>query len=166
MYWRYPRPAVLDRALRDLQPELATVHVEGEPMYLLQRDVDALQAQSSDPDALPVRMLYRFDPLLLGHRYRTWVIDPQFALRVARLAGHIEGVVLDRGMIVATWRYVRKGKGLVITVEPFGKLRKPVQRVLPKLAERVARYFGVPLQELAYGEDTTVYPGRGRAAQR
>lgn len=166
MYWRHPRPAVLDRALRDLLPELATVEVEGETMYLLQRDVEALLAQPADADAMPVRMLYRFDPMLLGHRYRTWVIDPKHALRVARLAGHIEGVVLDRGMIVATWRYVRKGKGLIITVEPFGKLRKPVQRALSKLSERVARYFGVPLQDLIYGEDTTVYPGRGRAAQR
>jgi len=164
MYWRHPRPAVLDRALRDLQPELTTVDVEGESMYMLQKDVDLLLAQPTDHDAMPVRMLYRFDPLLLGHRYRTWVIAPQYAQRVARLAGHIEGVVLDRGMIVATWRYVRKGKGLIITVEPFGKLRKPVQRALPKLGERVARYFGVPLQELVYGEDTTIYPGRGRSA--
>lgn len=166
MYWRHPRPAVLDRALRDLQPELTTVLVEGESMFMLRSDVDALLAQPADPDAMPVRMLYRFDPLLLGHRYRTWVIDPEYAVRVSRLAGHIEGVVLDRGKIVATWRYVRKGKGLIISVEPFGKLRKPVQRALPKHAARVARYFRIPLQEFVYGEDTTIYPGRGRTRKQ
>ena len=132
-------------------------------MLILRDDLETLLAQHSDPDAMPIRMLYRFDPLLLGNRNRKWIINPADEVRVSRIAGHIEGIVLDRGRIVATWRYVRKGKGLVITVEPFGKLRAHVQRKLPKLAERVARYFRVPLQEFAFGEDTTIYPGRGRA---
>lgn len=163
MYWRYLKPAILDRVLGDLQPELTPVSVEGEEMLVLRADLDLLMAQPTDPDAMPVRMLYRFDPLLLGNRDRKWIIDPANEVRVSRIAGHIEGIVLDRGQIVATWRYVRKGKGLVITVEPFGKVRAPVQRKLPKLAERVARYFRIPLHEFAYGEDTTIYPGRGRS---
>jgi hypothetical protein len=166
MLWRYLRPDLLDRTLASLMPNLTPVSVEGAPMLILRDDLDLLLAQPDDRDAMPIRMLARFDPLLLAHKDRSWIVDLELNRRVSRIAGHIEGVVLDRGQIVATWRYVRKGKGLLVTVEPFGKLRKPVQNKLPKLAERVANFFGVPLHELAYGEDTTIYKDIRRKSVR
>ena len=44
-----------------------------------------------------MRLLGRFDPLLLAHRDKDWVVPAKYYNRVWRPAGHIEGVVLESG---------------------------------------------------------------------
>lgn len=148
VYWR-AAPAVAMRGwVAALGEELAEIRVEGTPMLALTADLEHLAALPDSPDSLPVRMLYRFDPLLLAHRDKGWVVPPAYYNRVWRPAGHIEGVVLHRGMAVATWRYDRKGSGLVITVSPFKPLPKAVSNKLPKLAQGVADFFAAPLVDV------------------
>lgn len=151
-YWRYGPPKLRPYWMARLAPELAEVRVEGHPMFVLRNDVETLLAQPNDPDAMPVRMLYRFDPLLLAHRDRSWLVDDKYGKSIARAAGHIEGIVMHRGRAIATWRYERKGKGLRITVEPFNKMPKSVANKLPKLGERVARFFALKLEAIEYAE--------------
>lgn len=149
-YWRGATVALARRWMAALGDELAEVRVEGAPLVALREDVDHLSALPARADGLAVRLLYRFEPLLLGHRDRAWIIPPEFNNRVSRPAGHIEGVVLHRGRAVATWRYDRKGAGLVITVSPFKPLPKAVSGKLPRLAEGVAGFFSLPLSDLRY----------------
>lgn len=134
-----------------LEGELTLVHVEGAETLALVDDLDALAALAALPhaaDGLPVRLLYRFDPLLLAHSSRHWVVDDRFRDRVSRPAGHVEGVVLQRGRAVATWRYDRTSSGLLITVSPFKRLPKAVTERIPRQAAEVARFFALPLADI------------------
>ena len=114
---------------------------------VLRDDLDDLLAA---PDGLSnsVRMLYRFDPFLLAHKDKRWLVPAAHHKQVFRIAGHIEGIILDRGRAIATWRYVRKGRGLTLVVEPFGRIPKRVQGKVERIARRVAAFFDLPLQEI------------------
>lgn len=124
--------------------ELSTVTVDGVEMFLLREDVDDLLAPAEELHRT-VRMLYRFDPLLLAHKDKRWIVPAAHHKQVFRIAGHIEGVVLDAGVAVATWRYVRKPRGLVITLEPFKHLSQRVRRAVEKQAPQIARFFDLTL---------------------
>ncbi|MCB0040747.1 MAG: winged helix DNA-binding domain-containing protein [Caldilinea sp.] len=146
-YWRGVKSADAQRWWAAVEPELATVAVDGSEQSILRADIDELLAPS-DALADSVRMLYRFDPFLLAHKDKRWLVPAAHHKQVFRIAGHIEGVILDRGRAIATWRYVRKGRGLTIVVEPFGRIPQRVRRKEERTAPRIAAYFDVPLQEI------------------
>lgn len=125
---------------------------KGETAYLLKEAAEEAQLPAPPPEAWPVRMLYRFDPYLLGHRNKDWVVPPANYNAVWRPAGHIEGIVLVRGQATATWRYERKSSGLIITVYPFNPLPKYVQKQVERHAKGVAKFFDLPLQELIFSQ--------------
>ena len=110
-------------------------------------DASELMATPPEPADWPVRMLGRFDPFLLAHRDKDWVVPPAYYNRVWRPAGHIEGIVLDQGRAVATWRYERAGTArLNIRVFPF-RARLPVRvgKAIRRQARAVAAFFGLKL---------------------
>lgn len=148
-YWRaaYAEPA--RRWWKTLENELVPVDVEGATQYVFAADVAALAAPVDDAH-WPLHMLYRFDPLLLGHRDKRWIVPEAHYRQVWRPAGHIEGVVLVRGQAAATWRYERKGASLAIIVHPFRKLNLRVQRGIEQVAAHIAEFFGVKKGEVRW----------------
>jgi hypothetical protein len=153
-YWRlvYAEPA--RRWWAAVEHELAPITVVDGPVatggkqggktpvqYVFADDLAALSAPL-DARPWPLHMLYRFDPLLLGHKDKSWIVSPAHYHRVWRPAGHIEGVVLVQGQAVATWRYLRKGVKLHIVVHPFGKIGKRLQAQVERTAEKVVAFFG------------------------
>ena len=149
MYWRggYAGPA--RRWWELAAAELAAVELAGETRYLLPADLDDLLHPADDLGAA-VHMLYRFEPLLLGHKEKDWIVAPAHRKRVFRIAGHIEGIVLDGGAAVATWRYERKARGLIIAVEPFAPLPAHVTAAIERQAVEIASFFDAPLLEISY----------------
>ena len=146
-YWRGVPLEQARRWWAAIEPELAPVQVDGAELAVLRDDLDDLLTPA---DALRgrVHMLHRFEPLLLGHKEKRWIVPASHHKQVFRIAGHIEGVVLDAGCAVATWRYTRKARGLTITLEPFKKLPQRVRRAVEKQSQRVAAFFDLPLQEV------------------
>jgi hypothetical protein len=134
-----------------VEQELVPVDVEGQTHYLFADDLAALTAPV-EAEAWPLHMLYRFDPLLLGHKEKGWIVPAAHYKRVWRPAGHIEGVVLVRGQAEATWRYARKGATLAIRVAPFGKLGKRVKNQVEKMALGVVDFFGAKKGEVQWEE--------------
>lgn len=148
LYWRLIKRSNVQASLDALAPDLAEVDVEGTTMHVLRSDLATLRRRPPEPEAWPVRLLYRFDPYLLAHRQKAWVVDPAHYNAVWRPAGHIEGIVLAHGRGVGTWRYDRQGKGLAIQVNAFAPLPGYVADQVPTLAEQVAAFFDRPLVDL------------------
>jgi hypothetical protein len=147
-YWRFLKAADAERSLAPLRPELAEVEIAGKTLLLHKRDLPELHATPPEPEAWPVRLLYRFEPYLLAHKEKGWVVEPAHYTAVWRPAGHIEGIVLAHGRGAGVWRYDRTGKGLVVRVTPFAPLPAYVAARLPDLATQVAAFFALPLAEL------------------
>lgn len=131
--------------LRLLEDELTDVEVDGQKMLAHRDDVEAMQETPPEREAWPVRLLYRFDPILLPHRDKTWIVDKEFYKRVWRPAAHIEGTILEHGRVRGTWRYDRKGGGLVVTLFPFAPLPEHARAAVEAHAQGVAAFFGLPL---------------------
>ena len=151
-YWRAGSLAGESRrAFEAVTGELAEVEVEtnatgrGPRLYARRTDLDELFAPPPPREEWPVRTLGRFDPLLLAHRDKDWVVPARFYDRVWRPAGHIEAVVLEHGRAVATWRYDRIGAGtLAVRVFPFKRgLGRHVGQAVRQQAKEVARFFGL-----------------------
>jgi hypothetical protein len=147
-YWRGARVSDARRWLAALGDEVGEVTVEGQALLTLRADMDTLRETPPEPETWPVRLLYRFDPLLLGLKDKSWIVGPAYYNRVWRPAGHIEGTVLEHGRIIGTWRYDWKGSGLVVSVFPFDPLPEHVQTMVEQQANGIAAFFGVELVDL------------------
>ncbi len=149
-YWRGLAVSVVQSSLDALEKEIAPCKIEGQGRthYCLGKDLDELLADPPPRNRWPLIMLGRFDPILLGHKDKTWICPKPFYKRVWRPAGHIEATVIHLGKTIATWRYKLNGSGLEFKVYPFKKLP---QTIFPKIinrAKNIARHFGVRANRL------------------
>jgi hypothetical protein len=154
IYWRAPKSANTRRWWEEVAPELVAVDVEGARQYLFADELEQLLAMPAahGDSAWPLHMLYRFDPLLLAHKDKHWIVPPRYYKNVWRPAGHIEGVILVDGQAAATWRYERKGRGLAILVQPFRKLNQRVQKQIGRKSAEIANFFSLPLMKVEIGD--------------
>ena len=134
--------------IADAREDLAEVEVSGRSLYCRAEDVDTLLENPPTPSRWPVRLLYRFDPLLLATKDKAWLIDAAHYKKVWRAAAHVEAVVLVGGRICGTWRYDRKRKGLVVRVTPFALMSKTLARKVERRAAEVAAFLSLELAEL------------------
>ena len=115
------------------------VEIAGRSHWMLRADRPALGAQPPAPSRWPVHLLYRFDPLLLATKDKSWLIEEQHYKRVWRAAAHVEPVLLVRGRIAGTWRYDRKAKGVRIRIVAFEPPSRATVRAARSRAEELAK---------------------------
>ncbi len=126
---------------RRLTDDLVEVSVEGRPGFLLREDLTAVQTAALGEPA--VRLLPSFDPYLLGHGDRSHLVSDAHYKRVFRKAGWLSPVVLVNGRVAGVWSHERKGRKLMITVEPFGGLSSAACDRIGAEAEDIGRFLGL-----------------------
>jgi hypothetical protein len=130
--------------LAALGEEAVEVDVEGQRGWMLARDVPAVISAQS-PNA--ARLLPAFDPWVVGaSRRAAALLEPTYKARVYRGQGWISPVVLVNGRMVGVWRHLRKGRRLIVQIEPFAILPAWARAQLEAEAERLAAFFGYALQ--------------------
>lgn len=147
-YWRGINRRDAKQLWATVAPECVEVDVDGTDNFLLKEDWATLHQPVPQAAKWPIKMLFRFEPVLLPHKDKTWFVPAAQYKKVWRKSGHIEGVVLARGQAVATWRYTRRARGLSIVVYPFKPLPKYVQKAVTRRAQGVATFFDLPLDDL------------------
>jgi len=128
--------------------DVVDVDVDGKSMVALGKDRKALSVPAPASGKWPVRLLYRFDPLLLALKKKDWIVPAEHYKKVWRAGGHIEGTILVRDRVRGTWRYDRGGRGIAVTLTPFAALPRTVLRTLRSHASGIAGFFGVPLAKV------------------
>ncbi len=131
---------------------LIEVSVDGQPHWCAREDLASLNLPPPPRSRWPVRLLYRFDPLLLATKDKSWLIDQAHYKKIWRPSAHVAAAILAKGRIAGTWRYERKSRGLEILINPFSPLAKTELRKVEKEALRVAGFFGAPLARLDMGD--------------
>lgn len=148
-YWRGMSQSAAREAHETLGDEIVEVVAEGanageSPLLLHRDDLSDLRTIPPKPRDWPIHLLGRFDPFLLGHREKNWLVSDDDYERVWKKAGHIEGVVLETGRIAGTWRYRREAGGFAVDVFPLRKLPARVCAAISARAAALARFFGLP----------------------
>lgn len=130
--------------LAALGEEAVEVDVEGERAWVLARDVGAISSAET-PDA--ARLLPAFDPWVVGaSRSAPSLLGPRHKPRVYRGQGWISPVLLVNGRMVGVWRHARKGRRLLVELEPFGRLPAWARTQLEAEAERLAAFLDCQLE--------------------
>ena len=114
--------------------ELAEVDLEGQKAWVLADDAKALAAP---PAIAGVRLLPSLDPMAGSKDREVLVGDEAARKRIWAMLGGA-GMVLADGEVAGLWRPAKKGKRLVVTVEPLGRSLKRHGDALAAEAERLA----------------------------
>jgi hypothetical protein len=135
------------RTLWDRAGRLAPVDLDGAQAWILPEDEHALV---DGAEIRGVRLLPNLDPLNAGRDRELLVPDPGVRKRIWTAIGG-PGVVLIAGRVAGLWRPAKKGRRLVVTVEPLGKLSAAARDGLAAEAVRIAPFRGAETGELRVG---------------
>lgn len=129
--------------LASLGDEIVEVDIEGTHAWMLRKHVrPALQNEPVQS----VRLLPAFDQYVFAAGLRSArVLAGDFHARVYKTQGWFSPVLLVDGRMDGIWRFDRKGKRLVIAIEPFVELKAKVKRAAADEAERIAEFMERPL---------------------
>jgi hypothetical protein len=143
-HWAGVRPAQAKTRINALRDVLATVDVEGNNAYVLREDVKGLAR--SEPDDT-VRLLPAFDQYVISASREAANYLPKAVPRsvVYRAQGWISPVLLVGGRMDGIWSHTKTAKGTGVAVSPFGRLTKKVRLAAESEADRLAAYFGKPV---------------------
>ena len=146
-YWAGVSQAIARRWLTGLSDDVVEIHVDDTPMLLLADDIQQL-TQRGDVDARWVRLLGKYDPLLLAHKNKDWIVDPTDRAKVWRSGGRVEAAVLVNRQIAGTWRYKRKTHAIDLTIGMFWPPSAWAVDQLDNEARRIANHFDLQLGEV------------------
>jgi hypothetical protein len=144
LWWGGYGPRQGARLLAALGEEAVEVDVEGQRAWVLARDVRAM-TRAESPDA--ARLLPAFDPWVAGaSRVNAALLEPTYRARIYRAQGWISPVVLVNGRMAGVWRQARKGRRLLVELEPFGRLPAWARTQVEAEAERLAAFLDCGLE--------------------
>jgi hypothetical protein len=126
--------------------ELSPVDVDDREAWVLAGDERTLAAP---PPAAGARLLGGLDPYLTMRDRELLVPDAALRKRVWPVLGG-PGVVLVDGALAGLWRPAKKGRRLVVTVEPLGAAARAAGDALAAEAQRIAPFRGAETGELAW----------------
>jgi hypothetical protein len=124
--------------------DLAEVELGGKRAWLLAED-----AELEAPAPKGVRLLPNLDPLASAKDREILVPDEAVRKRIWKMLGG-PGMVLADGEVAGLWRPAKKGKRLVVTVEPLAPGLKQREDELGAEAERLAPFRGAERGEIAW----------------
>jgi hypothetical protein len=136
------------RAWSAVDDPLAEVAFAGRRCVVLAQDVRALTS-GTRPRGL--RLLPPHEPYLQQRDRTIAVPDTTLHKRIWKHTGN-PGVVLRDGEVTALWRQQKKGRKLMLTIEPVTTLSTRDRTLIEAEAEPLAEFRGCAVTEVGYGE--------------
>jgi hypothetical protein len=131
-------PANSLQRIEALGDEVDEVSIDGARAFLPAGEARAA-AEGGPPGS--VRLIPAFDHYVVAAADHAERLMPKpLRARVYRQAGWLSPVLLVDGRMDGVWRHERKGKRLLVTIEPFVKVTARTRRAAEEEAERLARY--------------------------
>ncbi len=121
-----------------LREELTVVIVRGSahPTWMMKDDLDSLNLGDSD-GRVPIRLLPEFDPLIMGHRDKSRIIDEEDRTKVFLPLADVAPTVLIDGRVSGVWnfRVSDASFGLRLFVEDGNQHRSDLRTSIASLQE-------------------------------
>ncbi len=128
--------------LERLGDELVEVDRDGHRGFLLREDLSALERAETDQEV--VRLLPSFDPFMLGHLDRGYLVDRAHYKQVYKDQGWLAPVVLLDGRVAGTWSYQRHAGKLGVDVKMFTTFNKETRKNVQEEARDLSRFLESP----------------------
>lgn len=137
-------PARAGRLIEGLGDEVVRVEVEGVCALMLAQDVP--EARMAEPLGT-VRLLPAFDHYVVAApRGLDAVLPESLKGRVYRPQGWLSPVLLVEGRMQGVWRHEKKGRRLVVRIQPFSRPSARVRRAAEEEAQQLAGFLGGELE--------------------
>lgn len=142
--WWGMTAAAAKASIQGLGAEVTQIEVEGTRTWMPTEDV-AEAAAASPPGS--VRLLPAFDPYVIAASpHLRHLLPGDFRGRIFRPQGWVSPVLLVDGRMDGVWRHERKGKRLIVQIEPFVPLPLGARRAAEEEAGRLADFTGGALE--------------------
>ena len=136
--WSGLSMAQVKAAWAAVKPECVPVTLpEGEAL-MLERQLEPLETPPSEPT---VRLLPRYDNILLGYESRAFLVADAYAKRVHPGGGLIRSCLLIDGEAKANWKLEKRRAGLRLVVEPFEALGPSILPYIEAEVESLGRFL-------------------------
>ncbi len=145
-YWTGMKVSAAREALRRIEPELAAVEASGQKgrLYVPReslRDLDHVEATPL------VRMLPKFDALIMGHRDKTRFMDEATRRRVFLPTAEVAATVLVDGRVEGVWVMKKDGDAWNLSVELFKRLDEEHMDLLGGEAQSMKEFTCFEIRE-------------------
>ena len=91
--------------------------------------------------AAPVRLLPRYDEMLIAYQHRARVMPEKHRAAVYAKNGIIEATLLVDGFVAGTWSLARTKHDAVVRIAAFGRLSSRERVAATQEGERLARFL-------------------------
>lgn len=150
-YWLGTKAGVTKAAIEKLIKfeELTEVSVAGQTRLVPTNRLQELQQPAPSQEEWPIKLLYRFDPMMLSHQDKSeWLPEKEHQKKIW-YSTHVQPVVLIHGKIHGSWKWTRTAKGLSIELIPFVTPFSSVQMtVIEQEIKKIAEFLKLPLLKI------------------
>jgi hypothetical protein len=149
-YWAGMKVSAARKVLGRIESGLDAVEVSGHKgkLYVPKDDLSDLE----HTEAVPlVRLLPKFDALIMGHRDKTRFMDEPTRKRVFLPTAEVSATVLVDGRVGGVWGMKKGGDAWSLGVEPFKKLDEGHTDLLYSEIQRMKEFTGFEIREEVSG---------------
>ncbi len=145
-YWTGMKVSAAREVLRGLEPELAVVETSGQrgKLYVPRESLRGLDHAEATP---LVRLLPKFDALVMGHRDKTRFMDEATRKRVFLPTAEVSATVLVDGRVEGVWRIKKDGAAWNLSVELFKRLDEEHMDLLGSEIQSMKEFTGFEIRE-------------------
>jgi hypothetical protein len=143
-FWAGIRIGAAREAWNLIAEEMTTVDVEGRPVWLAKDRLPWLER--IDENIRTVRLLPRYDTLWMGYASRDLLVDDRYLKRVQPGGGQINAMLLVDGQVAGTWKTRKKGRTLVVDIDPLFPLPGWTKEMIEAEAVDIGRFLGCAAQ--------------------
>jgi hypothetical protein len=145
-YWTGMKVSAAREAVKGIESELAVVEAIGQKGKLY-TNRDTLQ-DVEDVEVVPlVRLLPKFDTLIMGHRDKTRFMDESTRKRVFLPTAEVTATVLVEGRVEGIWVLKKDGDAWSLTVELFKELDEEHMDMLGDEVQSMKEFTGFEIRE-------------------
>lgn len=140
--WVKLKAADIRLGWEQLAADTIEIEANGETLWLFKDQLDWLDGWAGIKAEPVVRLLPRFDALLLGYASRDWLVDPAYARQVHPGGGMLRATLLVDGRLAGIWKTRSLKGGLRVEVAPFEPLPERALAALEGEAADLGRFLG------------------------
>ena len=140
-YWSGMKMRDAKPIFASLKPYLSEINVLGQPHPLLALKEDIGEIAETEPVTV-VRLLPKFDSLMMGHRDKTRFLNTEYKARIFLPAAEVAAVILVDGRVQGVWRMSKGKKSWSLEINLFKRLSEEAENLLEEEIQKIRGFTG------------------------
>ncbi len=140
-HWAGYRVSEAKEVIELAKDELAEVKVNDAKGQFWTLEEDLREIEKGQFDRPPPHLLPAFDPLLMGHKDKSRILNATYRKEVFLPLADVAPIILLDGMVVGTWIHKKGRDHLLMEVSPFTKLGNHELREVKTEAETLSSFM-------------------------